>query len=411
MAYDFNPDILMGGHPPVLPDPLHYATQAMTLANLSDASALRRMQVEQQKRAQAAQDAVNRVLPDVLANNWSEDAIRRAVQQEPSSAGVLLDALDKKRASDAALGKTQAETAKDQATAKMTLLKPIADMAFKMSQDPNLSPQMIRQWHGIVASNGLGGLIPTVPMQAWTNPESARQVLQVAGSAFYAAHEQMQNAETGRHNLATEGAQAGNYASEAVRREAETSQGWARLKQEKELSNKLQHVTLPDGSVYAFNPQSGGFIQGKNELGTPIVGTKPLTETQSNATAYGMRMKDSSDIIDKLEQSGFDTGAPMNLLAYNRLTNFKASPKAQELYAAKLNFMTASLRKESGAAISPSEFTSEDKKYFPQPGDDVETRAQKKAARELAIRAMAVQAGPVGAKQFNVTQPTITPLD
>jgi hypothetical protein len=52
------------------------------------------------------------------------------------------------------------------------------------------------------------------------------------------------------------------------------------------------------------------------------------------------------------------------------------------------------LRKESGAAISPSEFANEAQKYFPQPGDTDSVIRQKQNARETAIKALEIQAGP-----------------
>ena len=66
----------------------------------------------------------------------------------------------------------------------------------------------------------------------------------------------------------------------------------------------------------------------------------------------------------------------------------------QEVDAARKNFVTAVLRKESGAAISPSEFYTESQKYFPQPGDEPAVIAQKRHARDTAIKAMEIQAGP-----------------
>jgi hypothetical protein len=58
------------------------------------------------------------------------------------------------------------------------------------------------------------------------------------------------------------------------------------------------------------------------------------------------------------------------------------------------------LRKESGASISPSEFENEEKKYFAQPGDTDAAIKQKQDSRNLAIKAMGIQAGP-GAKNIN----------
>lgn len=143
---------------------------------------------------------------------------------------------------------------------------------------------------------------------------------------------------------------------------------------------------------------------------------KPLTETQSNATAFGMRMLDSNKILNALEDSGVtDTGiirsavsgtvglAPFigekleekTSAAMNALPGFLGGPSAeqQQVDQARRNFITANLRKESGASIAPAEFANEEKKYFPQVGDAPAVIKQKRDARELAIRAMNIQSG------------------
>jgi hypothetical protein len=145
-----------------------------------------------------------------------------------------------------------------------------------------------------------------------------------------------------------------------------------------------------------------------------------LTETQSNATAFGMRAKESNALLSQLEKSGTkDTGVVRSAVsgtlgmtpfigekleqgatsAMNVLPTFLGGPNAaqQATDQARRNFVTAVLRKESGAVISPSEFAGEAQKYFPQPGDADSVIKQKQNARELAIKALEVQAGP-GAK-------------
>jgi hypothetical protein len=69
------------------------------------------------------------------------------------------------------------------------------------------------------------------------------------------------------------------------------------------------------------------------------------------------------------------------------------------------------LRKESGAAISQSEFDKEDQKYFPQPGDGPGVRAQKQKARELAIKSLEIQAGPGMKQQAQPGGWSIKPLE
>ena len=85
----------------------------------------------------------------------------------------------------------------------------------------------------------------------------------------------------------------------------------------------------------------------------------------------------------------------------NTLPSILGGPsEEQQMYQqAKTNFITAVLRKESGAAIGQNEFNTEEKKYFPQAGDTPAVLKQKQKARDLAIEAMKIQAGP-GAKNI-----------
>jgi hypothetical protein len=157
--------------------------------------------------------------------------------------------------------------------------------------------------------------------------------------------------------------------------------------------------------------------------GTPLRGKgTALTESQGNATAYGMRMKEANAILEPLENAGkTNTGLIKGAVSgavglvpfigdkledvsgsvFNALPRFLGglSPEQQQVAQARINFITAILRKESGAAIGASEFATAEKNYFPKPGDDAATIAQKQAARKTAIKAMEIQAGP-GAKQM-----------
>jgi hypothetical protein len=62
---------------------------------------------------------------------------------------------------------------------------------------------------------------------------------------------------------------------------------------------------------------------------------------------------------------------------------------------AKRNFINAVLRRESGAAIAPSEFASANMQYFPEPGDSQAVIDQKKRNRETVIKGMARESGRV----------------
>jgi hypothetical protein len=162
-----------------------------------------------------------------------------------------------------------------------------------------------------------------------------------------------------------------------------------------------------------------------------------LTESQGNAAAYGMRMKEANSILLPLEKAGVKNtglvsgavGSTLGIVpligdklegmsgsVFNALPQILGglSPEQQQVAQARINFITAVLRKESGASISPGEFTTAEKNYFPKPGDDASVVAQKQKARDLAIKAMGIQAGP-GAKnieQFvpsgNAAAPTVS---
>lgn len=112
--------------------------------------------------------------------------------------------------------------------------------------------------------------------------------------------------------------------------------------------------------------------------GTQPTGQKPPTETQVNLQIYGKRMAASDDILNKLNF----TPNEISGIVPNRFKN----SERQQYDQAQRDFINAALRRESGAAISPSEFDSAQKQYFAQPGDGPEVKAQKKANRQLVVQ-------------------------
>ena len=98
------------------------------------------------------------------------------------------------------------------------------------------------------------------------------------------------------------------------------------------------------------------------------------------------RMQEANKALGQLASEGTDTSimgsqAPLVGGAINAVS----SGNRQMLNQAKLDFMTAVLRRESGAAISSGEYQNADRQYFPQVGDSEKVKAQKARNRELAI--------------------------
>jgi hypothetical protein len=178
-------------------------------------------------------------------------------------------------------------------------------------------------------------------------------------------------------------------------------------------------VVERDDGTFLINTRTGQATPVMGAGGQPLMGGgKPLTETQGNAVAFGARATQANQIITDLENKGIkNTGLIRSTIAStvgatpfigdrlensaNAILNVTASPEQQQTKQARQNFITAVLRKESGAAIQPSEFRVEEEKYFPTINDDAKTIKQKQEARKLAIEALKAQAGPSGVRQIN----------
>jgi hypothetical protein len=124
------------------------------------------------------------------------------------------------------------------------------------------------------------------------------------------------------------------------------------------------------------------------------------TESQKLAAGFADRMVFSNAVIDQLEGAG---GLPTEYTGLaggvpfvgGYLQRKAMTPEQQRYKQAADNWIRANLRKESGAAIPPEEMALEYETYFPLPGDDPDTIAQKAENRKITTEAMIKNAGPV----------------
>lgn len=132
-----------------------------------------------------------------------------------------------------------------------------------------------------------------------------------------------------------------------------------------------------------------------NAYGT--IPKKPATDANNRANIYATRAVTSAADIARLSDtvSGMDAATFATQMAAepNSILNGFVSDDIRQQAQAERNFVTAVLRQESGAAISPSEFATDAKKYFPRPGDDPQTLKQKTQARADAISGLIKEAG------------------
>lgn len=140
---------------------------------------------------------------------------------------------------------------------------------------------------------------------------------------------------------------------------------------------------------------------------------KPPTASQSAAAGYARRLQQSMEVLNKLETDGYFR-SDVTESAKTWIPEF-ARGKAKEWLGidtdnlqaqeqAERNFINAVLRRESGAAISPTEFDSAEKQYFPRPNDSANVLAQKKANREQVFNNFRTEA----AHAFDAT-PYVSP--
>lgn len=158
------------------------------------------------------------------------------------------------------------------------------------------------------------------------------------------------------------------------------------------------------GEATALSPTGAPAASG----GNPFGGGK-FNEGQGKAAGFTDRMLQSEALLSgKAPETGIGPVSPgadvqgANIVEYgisntpyvpDVAKNKLHSKEYQQFDQAKRDFVNAQLRRESGAAISPSEFDSANKQYFPMPGDSQEVIAQKRANRRVAVEAMGREGG------------------
>lgn len=121
------------------------------------------------------------------------------------------------------------------------------------------------------------------------------------------------------------------------------------------------------------------FVEGGSQVGISPVTGKVFTQAQSEAGTFANRMEQAAEILSEMEldaPSSFIGGVIPETLKGDKRKSFEQ---------AENNFITALLRRESGANIAADEFSSARAVYIPQPGDDTETLEQKALARRVAF--------------------------
>ena len=139
----------------------------------------------------------------------------------------------------------------------------------------------------------------------------------------------------------------------------------------------------PGGPPSTTTQVPGGTITrtGAGDQGT-------LTEAQSKSNMFGLAMTEGNRILAELK----DPPSPAVIAAWRNLPegalNLGLSSDNQRYFNALRQFAAGVLRKETGAAFTPSELLDVQSRFFTMPGDSSVVQAQKARARQQAISAM-----------------------
>lgn len=141
----------------------------------------------------------------------------------------------------------------------------------------------------------------------------------------------------------------------------------------------MQYKKAQISNIYSQINERKNVASGQTGQKVTLTG-RPQNASQAAANGYADRLAEANVVISNIGgkfTGRFDYGGSM--------PNTLQSGNRQSYEQSKRNFVTAILRRESGAAISPSEFDTAEKQYFPQAGDKKSTVAQKEKGRNTAI--------------------------
>lgn len=126
---------------------------------------------------------------------------------------------------------------------------------------------------------------------------------------------------------------------------------------------------------------------------------KSLTENESKAIGFYQRMRSANTQLQRLNLSPQDLRAVIAQRLSPDFSRAALSDERRTQLDAIENFIAASLRLESGAAIGPAEFEKQDRIFFPQANAGPKELESKNQQRELAILGFKALAGEYGSSR------------
>lgn len=351
--------------PVQIDSPVNALAQVTALKNAQNQNRLFDMKVAEADRAQQSDQAVRAAyaLDDPTARS---NALRMA---DPK-------AYREDQTFQATQAKTQRETEKEKLSAAKSQIDLIGQVA-GAARDPQsyATGRAALQQAGIDVSQIPEQFDPAYVAQARNQALTASQQIDQVWKQKGFDLDVAKFGETIRNNKTQNGIAAGNL-------------GVSRQRLALDQAAPKGQIVQSDNGPILVDPRTGTGKAVTGPDGQQLAGvSKPLNENQSKALLFGSRMRDADKILGTLAKEGTTTSIPGSRTPIlGGAISALSSDNRQMLDQAKRDFMTAVLRRESGAAISTGEFDTADKQYFPQPGDGPKVKQQKSRNRQLAIQ-------------------------
>ncbi len=158
--------------------------------------------------------------------------------------------------------------------------------------------------------------------------------------------------------------------------------------------NKMSIRTTPDGGFEFVQGESAG---------------KPMTEAQSKNIGFYKRSQDALKLFDPVADSLVDSLGAVAEMDPTGITRYLQSDEYQKAQVLGKDFLAPILRKDTGAAVTPSEWVFYKAIYIPEVGDNPAKLAEKKAARSRAVEAMRIGLEPSQIVKLEGVDPATAP--
>ena len=158
--------------------------------------------------------------------------------------------------------------------------------------------------------------------------------------------------------------------------------------------NKMSIRSTPDGGFE--------FVQGE-------AAGKSMTEAQSKNIGFFKRSQDALELFDPVADSLVSSFNAIAEKDPTGVAKYMQSDDYQQAQVLGKDFLAPILRKDTGAAVTPSEWVFYRAIYIPEVGDITAKLAEKKAARARAVEAMRIGLDPSQIVKLEGVDPSTAP--